>query len=173
MPAGVFGLNPCDGTIAKFQQAKVSLKVANGVLQGTWQVYFVELLHALDVDRVDQRPALGERLRVKDPRDREHHVVGGEFLAVVEGDALAHPDRPLGGVGVRRDLPGQLKLGQAVRVDVGQLLVDGRDPDPVRRVVRVVRVHRVRGGTAGDGYLQRAAVLGLAGAAPAAGLSAR
>ena len=61
----------------------------------------VDLLHVLRIDRPERGGADQRRLRVDDPVNREHHMVGREVLAVVEGDARAQLDRPERRIAVR------------------------------------------------------------------------
>ena len=115
----------------------------------------VQLLHAVALDVADRGGADLRVLRIGDPLEREDDVVGGDRLAVVEGQALLQADVP-----DLRALAGLDRLGQQhlqlgeVRTADRQRLVQVPDPHDVRVRDRLVGVDRVlraaAGGTGAD-----------------------
>ena len=85
----------------------------------------------------------------------EEHILGREGLAVVEGDPLLQPDRPLGGILVGRDLLGQRQLGDVVQVPLDHLVVQLRGAGEVDVLDAGVPVECVGGATAGQPSPQR------------------
>ena len=78
----------------------------------------------LDVGDVGDDPAVDRLVRILRALVGEDHVVGGEGVAVVEGDALAQVEGPLGAVVVGRPVDGEVALGHQLGVDVGQAAQD-------------------------------------------------
>ena len=87
----------------------------------------------------------------------EPGVLGGDRLAVVEGDALAHRDRPGHGVGGGLDRLGERGLELVVVVPEQQRLVEVAAPRDVGRLDRLVRVEGVLAAAAGGAVDEDAA----------------
>ena len=115
----------------------------------------VERLEPLEVDRPERRRP--GQLPADDPPDREDDVVGGERLAVVEGDALPERDHPVGRRTVRADVLGQHEFRLGAGVQLEQRLVQRLRAGRVEVGQALVRVEGVRTGSAGQPHLQGAA----------------
>jgi hypothetical protein len=92
--------------------------------------------------------------------EAEHHIVGSELLAAMEGDTLAQleaPHRRRGG----RPLGGQRRGQAELLVAADQRLVDVAGETQLQRLVQRVRVHRVR--VALVGHAQRGGQRAAAG----------
>src|SRR6185312_8841156 len=112
----------------------------------------VDGLGVLDVDG-----AQGDRaaqLVRQDAVQREDDVLGGQGLAVVEGDTLPQLDGPLREIAVGSDRLGQHVFELGVGVELYQRAVQRLQPGAVQVGDALVRVDRVRGPTAGESHLE-------------------
>ena len=99
-----------------------------------------DLLHVVQV----RDPGVGVDPAVEDPLVGEHHVVGGQLLAVVPGDVVAHVEGPGEPVVGRLPVLGQLGHGRQVLHRVADQLVVHQVPHLVRRALDALeRVERV------------------------------
>ena len=111
----------------------------------------------VEVDDRRQRDTGGGGLLAGHPLEGEQHVLGGDVLAVVEGDALAQLDRPGLGVGRGRHRLGDGGLDLVVVVPVEQRLVELEAARDVGVLHRTVGVEGVLGATAGGAVDEDAA----------------
>src|SRR5262249_36093337 len=93
------GANRCLGVITDRDNVVVVVRqrlVENRVwgVAGDFYGTRIELLHARRVDRGQGRSARQGCLRVDDALQAVHHVVSGQGLPVVKGDAGAHANHP-------------------------------------------------------------------------------
>ena len=123
----------------------------------------VELLHPRGDDPVQRVRGLTRSLGVQHAIDREDQVVGGDVLAVVEGDTLPQADRPHGGVLVGRHLLGEPVVQLGVGGRPHEALVQIGRPAIVRVVDDRVGIARVGARAAGQPGVEAAAGLGRAG----------
>jgi hypothetical protein len=119
----------------------------------------VGLLGAVEVDDRRERHSGGGGLGAGDPPEGEQDVLGGDVLAVVEGDALAELDRPRLRVGRGLHRLGERGGDPVVVVPDQQRLVEVEAARDVRVGHGPVRVERVRAAAAGGAVDEDAAAL--------------
>ncbi len=92
--------------------------------------------------------------------ERGNHILGVKGLAVVEFDALAQVERPLGGV--RRHVPGFGDFGHQLTVigHFGQLVVDRAADELHVKVFEGSGIEGIGGRTVADSQSQSAALVG-------------
>src|SRR5262249_40226284 len=120
------------------------LELRNALQKGDFHGQLVEFAHLLEIDDGAVEAVVEPFLVAPAVLDREDNVFGGEWLAVVPGDAVSELQSPDGEVLVRVRLGGEAWRHQPVRTLKEERVEQLEDPDEVREVERCSHVQGLR-----------------------------